>query len=104
VRDKVRLGLSRFPDDLPVVMEKEGIIQALHQLLKAENDTTEDVFYNAGIIDAIKEVEKLALIHKLKKTPTHFVFLPYLKETKKGKVNFQARPFRLCRNGRAFYA
>jgi hypothetical protein len=50
-------------------MDKETVIQALWALLKEENENTDDVFYNAAIIDAIKEVEKLALLQTLKKTP-----------------------------------
>jgi hypothetical protein len=44
------------------VMKEEVIIQALRHLLKEENDMTEDVFYNAGITDAIKEVERQYLL------------------------------------------
>jgi hypothetical protein len=46
-------------------MNQEEIITALFTLIKTENETTEDVFYNAGVIDAIKKVEALALRIKL---------------------------------------
>jgi hypothetical protein len=49
-------------------MQEEAIIAALRELLKPDNETTEDVFYNARVIDAIKEVEKLYLLPRLKKT------------------------------------
>jgi uncharacterized UPF0146 family protein len=48
---------------IAVDMDKDEIIQALRGLLKESDDTIEPndvVYYNAGIIDAIKEVEKLA--------------------------------------------
>jgi hypothetical protein len=41
-------------------MNQEEIIKALFTLIKPENETTEDVFYNAGVIDAIKKVQALA--------------------------------------------
>jgi hypothetical protein len=41
-------------------MNQEEIITALFTLIKPENETTEDVFYNAGVIDAIKKVQDLA--------------------------------------------
>jgi len=41
-------------------MEKKDIVAELRKLLKPKNEDTEDVFYNAGVIDAIKAVEKLA--------------------------------------------
>ena len=42
------------------IMKKEEIIAVLMRLLKPNSEETEDVFYNAGVIDAIKAVEKLA--------------------------------------------
>ena len=47
-------------------MKLEDIIEALFKLIKPENITTEDVFYNAGVIDCIKEIEKLAFKSELK--------------------------------------
>jgi uncharacterized protein (DUF2164 family) len=41
-------------------MKLTDIIEALRKLIKPENTTTEDVFYNAGVIDCIKEIEKQA--------------------------------------------
>jgi hypothetical protein len=38
-------------------MKLADIIEALRKLIKPENTTTEDVFYNAGVIDCIKEIE-----------------------------------------------
>ena len=40
-------------------MKSDNIINAFKALIKSENESSEDVFYNAGIIDAIKEIEKL---------------------------------------------
>ena len=42
-------------------MKLADIIEALGRLIKPENTTTEDVFYNAGVIDCIKEIQKLDL-------------------------------------------
>jgi NADPH-dependent 7-cyano-7-deazaguanine reductase QueF len=39
-------------------MQPAVIIQALHRLLKPDNETVEDIYYNAGVIDAIKVVQK----------------------------------------------
>jgi hypothetical protein len=41
-------------------MRKEEIVTALMALLKPDAESTEDVFYNAGIIDAIKAIENLS--------------------------------------------
>jgi hypothetical protein len=41
-------------------MRKEEIVTALMALLKSDAESTEDVFYNAGIIDAIKTIEQLS--------------------------------------------
>ena len=41
-------------------MKLADIVEALGTLIKPENTITEDVFYNAGVIDCIKEIEKLA--------------------------------------------
>jgi hypothetical protein len=41
-------------------MTKEEIITTLMALLKPDAQDTADVFYNAGIIDAIKAIEKLS--------------------------------------------
>jgi hypothetical protein len=41
-------------------MKKESIITALVALIKLDAEDTEDVFYNAGLIDAIKTIEKLS--------------------------------------------
>jgi hypothetical protein len=38
-------------------MKKDEILAALMKLLKPNNEDTEDVFYNAGVIDAIKEIK-----------------------------------------------
>ena len=48
-------------------MEEQTIIQALQERLKENMDTPEDVYYNAGIIDAIEEVKKQYLLEKLKR-------------------------------------
>ena len=42
-------------------MEQADIIAVLSSLIKPENTTTEDVFYNAGVIACIDKIEKLAL-------------------------------------------
>ena len=42
-------------------MDKNEIIHALQGLIREENETERDVYYNEGIIDAIKKVEALAL-------------------------------------------
>jgi hypothetical protein len=47
-------------------MQTDAIIQALHRLLKSENETVEDIYYNAGVIDAIKVVQMQMAI---KQTP-----------------------------------
>ncbi len=41
-------------------MKQDEIIEALSKLIRLENTITEDVFYNAGVIDCIKEVQNLA--------------------------------------------
>jgi hypothetical protein len=41
-------------------MSKKEIKEAILKLFKPANEGTEDVFYNAGVIDAVKAVEKLA--------------------------------------------
>jgi len=41
-------------------MRKEEIVKALIALLKPDAEDTADVFYNAGIIDAIKAIENLS--------------------------------------------
>jgi hypothetical protein len=40
-------------------MKAEEILVELNKLLKPENETVEDVYYNAAIIDAIKAVQKV---------------------------------------------
>jgi hypothetical protein len=53
---------------IAVDMDKDEILQALRGLLKEPDDTIEPgdvVYYNAGIIDAIKEVEKLYHLQKM---------------------------------------
>ena len=52
-----------------VGMEEETIIRALQGKLKEDMDIPEDVYYNAGIIDAIEEVKRQYLLQKPKKTP-----------------------------------
>jgi hypothetical protein len=47
-------------------MKPADIIEALLKLIRPENITAEDVFYNAGVIDCIKEIEKLASKNELK--------------------------------------
>jgi hypothetical protein len=47
-------------------MKLADIIEALRKLIKPENTTTEDVFYNAGVIDCIKEIEIQASKNELK--------------------------------------
>ena len=42
-------------------MDKDEVIQALRGLIREENATERDIYYNEGIIDAIKKVEALAL-------------------------------------------
>ena len=42
-------------------MKPDDIIEELVNLLNLDNTTTEDVFYNAGVIDSIKAIEKLGL-------------------------------------------
>jgi hypothetical protein len=48
-------------------MDKETLIQAFRSLLKEDMDTTEDVFYNAGVIDCIKKVEEQSQSQEHKK-------------------------------------
>ena len=50
-------------------MKLADIIEALGKLIKPENTTIEDVFYNAGVIDCIKEIEKVALKNTAKSRP-----------------------------------
>jgi adenylate cyclase class IV len=45
-------------------MDRDEIIQALRGLIREENETERDVYYNEGVIDAIKKVEALALRSK----------------------------------------
>jgi hypothetical protein len=51
-------------------MDKNEIIHALQGLIREENETERDVYYNEGVIegviDAIKKVEALALRNKAK--------------------------------------
>jgi hypothetical protein len=47
-------------------MDKDEIIQALRSLIREENETERDVYYNEGVIDSIKKVEALALRNKTK--------------------------------------
>jgi hypothetical protein len=49
-------------------MKEETLIQALQKKLKEDMETPENVYYNAGIIDAIEEVKKQYLLQKLKQT------------------------------------
>jgi hypothetical protein len=49
-------------------MKEETIILALQNKLKEDMDIPENVHYNEGIIDAIEEVKKQYLLHKLQQT------------------------------------
>jgi hypothetical protein len=50
-------------------MDNQTLILALQKKLKEDMDTPENVYYNEGIIDTIKEIEKQSLRHERKQTP-----------------------------------
>jgi hypothetical protein len=47
-------------------MQAKELIDALFTLIKADNEKTEDVFYNAGVIDAIQKVKNLEALQQAK--------------------------------------